>query len=235
MLRPHCNDNFEGCILTRVAITGAAGRMGRSLIEACRNSADVRPGSSVIGADAGEVAGIGRTGIMITDDLNRQTDVFDVLVEFTRPEVTLTHLAVCRAAGKRMVIGTTGFTPAQREHLADAGADIALVVAPNMSVGVNLCFKLLETAARVLGDDVDIEIVEAHHRHKVDAPSGTAQRMGDVVGEHTVTFAGIGERVEITHKASSRLTFANGALRAAQWVTGRSAGLYDMQDVLGLR
>src|SRR3569623_83515 len=274
MLRPHCNDNFEGCILTRVAITGAAGRMGRSLIEACRNSADVRPGSSVIGADAGEVAGIGRTGIMITDDLNRQTDAFDVLVEFTRPEVTLTHLAVCRAAGKRMVIGTTGFTPAQREHLADAGADIALVVAPNMSVGVNLCFKLLETAARVLGDDVDIESVEAHHRHKVDAPSGTALRMGevgaaalgrdlascavygregvtgerdrktigfatiragDIVGDHTVMFAGIGERVEITHKASSRLTFANGALRAAQWVTGRSAGLYDMQDVLGLR
>lgn len=267
--------------MTRVAITGAAGRMGRSLIEACRNSDAVRltvaverPGSGVVGADAGEVAGIGRTGVVITDDLSRQTDDFDALVEFTRPEATLAHLAVCRAAGKRIVVGTTGFTAEQREQLTHASTDIAMVVAPNMSVGVNLCFKLLETAARVLGDEVDIEIVEAHHRYKVDAPSGTALRMGevvaaalgrdlkscavygregttgerdrktigfatiragDIVGDHTVIFAGLGERVEITHKASSRLTFANGALRAAQWVVGRTCGLYDMQDVLGLR
>lgn len=267
--------------MTRIAISGAAGRMGRSLIEACRAvpglslaAAIERPGSSVVGADAGEVAGIGRMGVMIADDLAKVGDAFDVLVDFTRPEVSLSYLSHCRAAGKRMVVGTTGFSAEQRQRFEEAGADIAIVVAPNMSVGVNLCFKLLETAARVLGDEVDIEIVEAHHRHKVDAPSGTALRMGevvaaalgrdlktcavygrqgitgerdrktigfatvragDIVGDHTVLFAGLGERVEITHKASSRLTFANGALRAALWVMGRSNGLYDMQDVLGLR
>lgn len=267
--------------MIRIAITGAAGRMGRSLIEACHGTAGLRlavaverPGSGVIGADAGELAGIGRNGVAIIDDLAQAGDAYDVLVEFTRPEVTLRHLELCRAAAKRMVIGTTGFTPEQRRQLTAAAADIALVAAPNMSVGVNLCFKLLETAARVLGDEVDIEIVEAHHRHKVDAPSGTALRMGevvaaalgrdlqscavygregvtgerdrktigfatvragDIVGDHTVMFAGLGERVEITHKASSRLTFANGALRAAQWLADRPAGLYDMQDVLGLR
>lgn len=271
----------EGVHLTRVAITGAAGRMGRSLAEACCNTPSLtltvaveRPGSSVIGADVGEVAGIGRTGVAITDDLSTLTDRFDVLVDFTRPEVTLSHLALCQAAAKRLVVGTTGFSDEQRQQLIDASNDIAMVVAPNMSVGVNLCFKLLETAARVLGDEVDIEIVEAHHRYKIDAPSGTALRMGevvaqalgrdlkscavygregvtgergrktigfatvragDVVGDHTVLFAGLGERVEITHKASSRLTFANGAMRAAQWVMGQSTGLYDMQDVLGLR
>jgi 4-hydroxy-tetrahydrodipicolinate reductase len=265
--------------LTRIAITGAAGRMGRSLVEACHHTPGLsltlaveRPGSSAIGADAGEVAGIGKLGVLITDALTE--DAFDVLVDFTRPEVTLTNLATCRPARKKMVIGTTGFTPEQRNMLIDAGADIAMVVAPNMSVGVNLCFKLLETAAKVLGDEVDIEIIEAHHRHKVDAPSGTALRMGevvadalgrdlkthavygreghtgerdrktigfatvragDIVGDHTVLFAGIGERVEITHKASSRMTFAIGAMRAAGWVVNQDTGLYDMQDVLGLR
>ena len=255
--------------------------MGRSLVEACHTvpglslaAAIERPGSTVVGADAGEVAGIGRTGVIIADDLAKVGDAFDVLVDFTRPEVTLSYLSYCRAAGKHMVVGTTGFSAEQRQRFTEAGADIAMVVAPNMSVGVNLCFKLLETAARVLGDEVDIEIVEAHHRHKVDAPSGTALRMGevvaaalgrdlktcaiygregitgernrktigfatvragDIVGDHTVLFAGLGERVEITHKASSRLTFANGALRAAHWVMNRSSGLYDMQDVLGLR
>ncbi len=267
--------------MTRVAITGAAGRMGRCLVEACCAAPGLtlavaleRPGSSIIGADAGEVAGIGRTGVTITDNLQGVADQFDVLVDFTRPEVTLGNLALCRAAGKRMVVGTTGFTPGQRNELIDASAAMALVVAPNMSVGVNLCFKLLETAAQVLGDEVDIEIVEAHHRYKIDSPSGTALRMGevvaqalgrdlktcavygregvsgerkretigfatvrggDIVGDHTVMFAGLGERVEITHKASSRLTFANGAMRAAKWVMGREAGLFDMQDVLGLR
>ena len=255
--------------------------MGRRLIEACCNAPGLtltvaieRPGSSVLGVDAGELAGVGRAGVTISDDLSKHVADFDVLVDFTRPEVTMSHLAVCRAATRRMVVGTTGFSPEQRDQFSAAAADIAMVVAPNMSVGVNLCFKLLETAARVLGDEVDIEIVEAHHRHKIDAPSGTALRMGevvaaalgrdlktcavygregvtgerdrktigfatvragDIVGDHTVMFAGLGERVEITHKASSRLTFASGAMRAAEWVRGQDAGLYDMQDVLGLR
>jgi 4-hydroxy-tetrahydrodipicolinate reductase len=253
--------------------------MGRTLVEACHNTPGLtlaaaveRAGSSVIGADAGELAGVGKLGVLISEEL--VADAFDVLVDFTRPEVTLNNLAMCHPAGKKMVIGTTGFTPEQRNTLIDASADIAMVVAPNMSVGVNLCFKLLETAAKVLGDEVDIEIIEAHHRHKVDAPSGTALRMGevvatalgrdlkthavygreghtgerdrktigfatvragDIVGDHTVMFAGIGERVEITHKASSRMTFANGAMRAAGWVVNQGNGFYDMQDVLGLR
>lgn len=267
--------------MARIAITGAAGRMGRSLIEACRDADGLeltvaleRPGSPFLGKDAGELAGVGAAGILIVDDLAAEAARFDVLVDFTRPEVTLRNLEICRAAGRRMVIGTTGFTPEQRRMLEQSGRDIALVAAPNMSVGVNLCFKLLETAARVLGDEVDIEIIEAHHRHKIDSPSGTALRMGevvattlgrdlkgcavygregqtgerdrktigfatvragDIVGDHTVMFAGVGERVEITHKASSRMTFAKGALRAAGWIMGRERGLYDMQDVLGLR
>jgi 4-hydroxy-tetrahydrodipicolinate reductase len=228
----------------------------------------------MIGLDAGEMAGLGALGVRIGDDLSAATRAFDVLIDFTRPEVTLKNLEICRAAGRRMVIGTTGFTPEQARQVADAAKDIAIVMAPNMSVGVNLCFKLLETAARILGDEVDIEIIEAHHRHKIDAPSGTALRMGevvanalgrnlkqcavygregvtgerdrntigfatvragDVVGDHTVLFAGLGERVEITHKASSRMTFAKGAVRAAGWLVQRERGLFDMQDVLGLR
>ena len=266
---------------TQIAVTGAAGRMGRHLIEACRNAPDAalsaalaRPGSSMIGLDAGEMAGLGALGVRIGDDLSAATRAFDVLIDFTRPEVTLKNLEICRAAGRRIVIGTTGFTPEQTRQVADAAKDIAIVMAPNMSVGVNLCFKLLETAARILGDEVDIEIIEAHHRHKIDAPSGTALRMGevvanalgrdlkqcavygregvtgerdrntigfaavragDVVGDHTVLFAGLGERVEITHKASSRMTFAKGAVRAAGWLMQRERGLFDMQDVLGLR
>jgi 4-hydroxy-tetrahydrodipicolinate reductase len=199
---------------------------------------------------------------------------FDVLIDFTHPSVTLRNLALCRQAGKAMIIGTTGFSAEEKQLLAEAGKEIPIVFAANFSVGVNLCLKLLDTAARVLGDEVDIEIIEAHHRHKVDAPSGTALRMGevvaqalgrdlaevavygregqtgarerqtigfatvragDVVGDHTVLFAGDGERVEITHKASSRMTFAKGAVRAALWLEGREAGLYDMQDVLDLR
>lgn len=266
---------------TRIAIAGAAGRMGRTLIEAAHNTTTVRVtgafergGSSVIGADAGELAGVGMLNVPVVDNVDAALRAADMLIDFTRPEVTLAHLAACRAARKKIIIGTTGFTPQQKEQITQAAHDIAIVMAPNMSIGVNLCFKLLDLAARVLGDEVDIEIVEAHHRHKVDAPSGTALRMGevvanalkrdlktcavygregvtgerdrntigfatvragDIVGDHTVMFAGLGERVEITHKASSRLTFAQGALRAAHWLADKDRGLYDMQDVLGLR
>jgi 4-hydroxy-tetrahydrodipicolinate reductase len=230
--------------------------------------------NNFVGYDAGELAGIENLGITINSDLALLTQMFDVLIDFTVPESTLAHLEICRAHKKRMVIGTTGFTPEQRDQITQAAQDIAIVFAPNMSVGVNLCFKLLEIAAKVLGDEVDIEVIEAHHRHKIDAPSGTALRMGevvaaalgrdlntcavygregktgerdrktigfetiragDIVGEHTVMFADMGERVEITHKASSRLTFANGAMRAAHWIVQRETGLFDMQDVLGLR
>ncbi len=266
--------------MIRVAITGAAGRMGRTLIEATAQQTDMRvtvaierSGSSVIGADAGEVAGVGHLGVTIADRLESLCDDFDVLIDFTRPAVTLANLAICQAGGRRMVIGTTGFDTAGREAIAQAAVVIGIVFAPNMSVGVNLCLKLLDTAARVLGDTVDVEVIEAHHRHKVDAPSGTALRMGevvasalgrelkdcavygrqgqtgerkratigfetiragDIVGEHTVMFADIGERVEITHKASSRMTFAKGAMRAADWIMDQPHGLFDMQDVLGI-
>lgn len=267
--------------MTRIAITGAAGRMGRSLIEAVHNTDGMEltaalehPESSLLGSDAGEMAGIGTAGVNIVSDLASVAGDFDVLIDFTRPGPTLANLAICRDAGKRMVIGTTGFDDAQKRQIAEAAGDIGVVFAPNMSVGVNLCLKLLDMAARVLGDEVDIEVIEAHHRHKVDAPSGTALRMGevvaealgrdlkdcavygregvtgerdrktigfetiragDIVGDHTVLFAGTGERVEITHKASSRMTFASGAVRAAGWLMARDAGLFDMQDVLGLR
>jgi 4-hydroxy-tetrahydrodipicolinate reductase len=266
--------------MTRIALTGAAGRMGRSLIEACQQADGMEvsvalehPDSSLLGSDAGDLAGIGKLDVLVGSDLTAVTADFDVLIDFTRPEPTLANLEICRKAGRRMVIGTTGFSDEQRQQIAMAANDIAVVFAPNMSVGVNLCFKLLDTAARVLGDDVDIEVIEAHHRHKVDAPSGTALRMGevvadalgrdlkecavygreghtgeresktigfetiragDIVGDHTVMFASAGERVEITHKASSRMTFANGAVRASAWLMSRDSGLFDMQDVLGL-
>ncbi len=267
--------------MTKIAVTGAAGRMGKAIIEAVQQAEGIelgaaveRPGSSVVGVDAGALAGVGTLGVPVQDDLAKVIGNFDVLIDFTRPEVTAANLAICREAGRRMVIGTTGFSDDQREAIRRAGDDIALVFAPNMSVGVNLCLKLLDMAARVLGDEVDIEIIEAHHRHKVDAPSGTALRMGevvaaalgrdlkacavygreghtgerdrktigfetiragDIVGDHTVLFAGLGERVEITHKASSRMTFASGAVRAAGWIAARDRGLFDMQDVLGLK
>jgi len=265
--------------MTKVAIVGAAGRMGRTLIEACRQCSTVqlsaaieRPGSAAVGSDAGELAGIGKIGVATTDRL-AEAD-FDVLIDFTLPEASLANVEVCREARRRMVIGTTGFSGEERAYIDRAAEDIAIVLAPNMSVGVNLCFKLADIAARVLGDEVDIEIIEAHHRHKVDAPSGTAVRLGevvaaalgrdleqcavygrqgrtgerarqtigfetiragDIVGEHTVMFAGTGERVEIAHKASSRMTFAQGALRAASWVMAHESGVFDMQDVLGLK
>jgi 4-hydroxy-tetrahydrodipicolinate reductase len=266
--------------MTRIAITGAAGRMGRALIEAVQQSdanlasAIERPGSSVIGVDAGELAGLGKNGVKIVDDVKKAVADFDVLIDFTRPDVSEANLAICRSAGKKIVIGTTGFSEEQKNAIRAASADIGIVFAPNMSVGVNLCFKLLEIAAQVMGEYTDIEVIEAHHRHKIDAPSGTALRMGevvaqalgrdlkdcavygregqtgerdrktigfetiragDIVGEHTVMFADIGERVEITHKASSRMTFAKGAVRAASWIMRHDNGLFDMQDVLGLR
>jgi 4-hydroxy-tetrahydrodipicolinate reductase len=268
-------------VKTNIAIAGAAGRMGRRLIEACFNEPNTdltaafeRPDSTLIGSDAGELAGMSRLDVSIVDQLDTIINDFDVLIDFTTPQATLEHLAACRSAHKRMVIGTTGFSAEQRETISQAAQDIAILFAPNMSVGVNLTFKLLEIAAKVLGENVDIEVIEAHHRHKVDAPSGTALRMGeivantlgrdlsecavygrqgktgererhtigfetiragDIVGEHTVLFADIGERIEITHKASSRMTFANGAIRAAQWIMQKEKGLFDMQDVLGLR
>ena len=267
--------------MIKVGITGASGRMGRALIEAVTHAEGMhlvaaveRPGSSVIGIDAGEMAGLGKVNVPIVDDLRAVVADLDVLIDFTRPAVTLTNLKICHQAAKHMVIGTTGFSEAEKAQIAKAARDIGIVFAPNMSVGVNLCFKLLDLAARIMGDEVDIEIIEAHHRHKVDAPSGTALRMGevvanalgrnlkdcavygregqtgerdrqtigfetiragDIVGEHTVMFADIGERVEITHKASSRMTFAKGAARAAAWVMQQKRGLFDMQDVLGLR
>ncbi|WP_339081712.1 4-hydroxy-tetrahydrodipicolinate reductase [Pseudomonas sp. TMP9] len=266
--------------MQRIAVMGAAGRMGKTLIEAvqladgARLSAAIdRADSSLMGADVGELVAQGKMGVNLSGDLRAVLDQFDVLIDFTHPSVTLHNLEICRQAGKAMVIGTTGFSPEEKQLLADAGRQIPIVFAANFSVGVNLCLKLLDTAARVLGDDVDIEIIEAHHRHKVDAPSGTALRMGevvanalgrdlqkvavygregqtgereretigfatvragDVVGDHTVLFAAEGERVEITHKASSRMTFAKGAVRAALWLQADKPGLYDMQDVLGL-
>ncbi len=267
--------------MTRVAVVGAGGRMGKSLVQAISEAdglslgaATERAGSPLLGRDAGELAGIQPLGVGLVDALDSVTDHFDVVIDFTAPAATLAHLQVCRQAGKRMVIGTTGLSEADKQQLAEAGQEIAIVFAPNMSVGVNLCFKLLELAARVLGDSADVEIIEAHHRHKVDAPSGTALRMGevvaealgrdlkqcavygregqtgardrqtigfetiragDVVGEHSVWFALEGERVEIAHKASSRMNFAHGAARAAGWIAERDKGLFDMQDVLGLK
>ncbi|OOF59369.1 4-hydroxy-tetrahydrodipicolinate reductase [Rodentibacter myodis] len=264
----------------KMAIVGAGGRMGRQLIQAVQNAEGVelgaafeRKGSSLVGADAGELAGIGKLGIAVSDDLLSQKDRFDILIDFTRPEGTLEHLAFCIANNKKMVIGTTGFDEAGKTAIQMAAENIAIVFASNYSVGVNLVFKLLEKAAKVMGDYCDIEIIEAHHRHKVDAPSGTALSMGehiaktlgrdlkthgvfcregitgerkreeigfstiraaDVVGEHSVWFADIGERVEISHKASSRMTFANGAVRAGKWLEGKSKGLFDMTDVLDL-
>ncbi len=264
---------------TRIAVAGAAGRMGRAVIEAAGLEQGIRVAGAVeradngaIGIDAGELAGVAPIGVTVGDNLD---DVdFDVLVDFTRPAATLEHVERCSRRGRRLVIGTTGLSDEQRDRIADAAEKVAIVLAPNMSVGVNLCLGLLEIAARTLGSDADIEIIEAHHRHKIDAPSGTALRMGeviaaalgqtldacavycregtvgerrpgtigfatvragDIVGEHTALFAGPGERIEITHRATSRMTFAKGAVRAASWVVAQPPGLYDMQDVLGLR
>ena len=267
--------------MSRIAVVGAAGRMGRMFVEAIAadervqlGAAIERPGSSLLGVDAGELVGVGTLGVVLTDNLEKQVDNFDAVINFTTPEFTLNNVELCRQYGKAIVIGTTGLSDEQKAQMKAASADIPIVFASNMSVGVNLVFKLLETAARIMGEDSDIEIIEAHHRNKVDAPSGTALSMGeivadtldrdlgqcavygregvtgvrdretigfatvragDVIGDHTVLFAAEGERVEITHKASSRVIYARGALRAVRWLEGRESGLYDMQDVLGLR
>jgi 4-hydroxy-tetrahydrodipicolinate reductase len=264
----------------RIAIAGSTGRMGRALIDAVVQAGDFqlkaaleRPDSPFLGKDAGELVG-SPCGVRISADLERSLADCDVLVDFTRPEATLKHLEICGSRGIRMVIGTTGFTPQQNKLIGAASRNVAVVMAPNMSVGVNLTFKLIELTAKVLNEGYDVEIIEAHHRHKVDAPSGTALRMGDIVahalgrdlaecavygregvtgerkpstigfatvrggdivGDHTALFAGTGERVEITHRAASRATFALGALRAARFLAGMKSGLFDMQDVLGLK
>ncbi len=263
-----------------IAVAGGSGRMGRALLEAVLHSADMRlgcaleqAGDSHLNQDAGELIGA-PCGVAISADVEKGVRGCDALIDFTRPEGTLAHLAACRRLGVKMVIGTTGFSDKQKQTIADAAQDIAIVMAPNMSVGTNLLFKLSDLAARVLNDGYDIEIIEAHHRHKVDAPSGTALHIGDViakalgrnlaecavygregvtgerkastigfatirggdiVGDHTVLFAGTGERVEITVKAGSRATYAQGALRAVRFLMEKKAGLFDMQDVLGLR
>lgn len=263
--------------MIRIGIAGVGGRMGRALVQAAQGregvrlvSATARAGSELLGTDAGLVAGIPAIGVPAAAELEQE---LDVVVDFTGPESTLANVQWCRRNGKRIVIGTTGFSPEQRARIEEAAGEVPVVLAPNMSVGVNLCIRLVELAARTVGASSDIEIIEAHHRHKADAPSGTALRLGeavagaldrnldevavyerhghtgtrpreaigfatvragDIVGEHTVLFASEGERIEITHKATSRLNFANGALRAAEWLSDRKPGLYEMQDVLGL-
>lgn len=267
--------------ITRIAVTGAAGRMGKMLIQAVSASESAkltaaieRPESSLIGADAGELAGLGNIGVKIAGNLADVINDFDVLIDFTAPVATLANARLCAANKKGIVVGTTGFSEEEERALLDQQAHTAICKAANFSTGVNVCLNLLEKAAQALGDDYDVEIYEAHHRHKVDAPSGTALAMGqsvanalnrdlkkvavygregqtgarqretigfatvrggDVVGDHTVMFMGEGERIEITHKASSRMSFANGAVRAAVWLNDKETGLFDMRDVLGLK
>lgn len=264
----------------RFAIAGSGGRMGRVLIEAVCAAPDAElaaaleiPGSRYLGRDAGEFVGA-PCGVAVGDDIESALAKADCLIDFTRPEGTLAHLEVCRKRGVHAVIGTTGFSVEQKLAIQDIARDIPIVMAPNMAVGVNAVFKLLDIAARILNEGYDVEVIEAHHRFKVDAPSGTALRMGevvarelgrdletcaiygregvtgerkadtigfstirggDVVGDHTVLFAGIGERIEITHKSGSRMPYALGAVRAARFLAGRTNGLFDMQDVLRLR
>ncbi len=264
----------------RIAVAGASGRMGQMLIDAVRSAIDCElvgaldvAGSTALGRDATALLGQ-PSGVMITADLGQGLAHAQTLIDFTRPEGTLVHLAACRELGVRLVIGTTGFSAAQKLEIAAAARDIAIVMAPNMSVGVNVTLKLLEMAAKALATGYDIEIIEAHHRHKVDAPSGTALKMGevmasalgrdlkdcavyarqgvsaerdpssigfasirggDIVGDHTVLFAGVGERIEISHKSSSRATYAQGSLRAVRFLASQRSGLFDMADVLELR
>jgi len=264
-----------------IAITGAGGRMGKTLIEAITNSDGIQltaavenPESALIGADVGELSGVGRNNIQVVGSLSDVINSFDVLIDFSTPTSTASNAEVCLAHKKKLVVGTTGLTEEQSQLVNSASQGIAICMASNFATGVNLCFKLAEIAASVLGDDADIEISEAHHKDKVDAPSGTALslgkvvagaldrdldqvaiygregqtgqrerstiafssvRAGDIVGDHTVLFAADGERVEITHKASSRMAFAKGAVRAARWLMGKDSGMFDMQDVLALK
>lgn len=267
--------------MIKIAVCGASGRMGQRIITAIVESEGVslcgaleRPGHPLVGQDAGLMAGCGKTGVIISDSLNAVVAACDVLIDFTSPKVSLKNLEVCALHGKSIVIGSTGFTPEERALAVELCNDIPAVLAPNMSVGVNVCFKVLKDIATTLGDDFDVEIVEMHHKLKKDAPSGTAVRMGevvagalgrdynqvanchregiigertkaeigmqtirggDIIGEHTVYFIGMGERIEISHRAMTRDMFSRGAVRAARWVVSQKAGLYDMQDVLGLK
>jgi len=278
-LRVTTTSSPSNATLHRVAVAGASGRMGRMLIEAVQAADDCRlagaldvAGNSALGADAAAFLGA-PAGVPITADLRAGLQGAQVLIDFTRPEGTLAHLAVCRELGVQAVIGTTGFDDAQKAQIAEIAKDIAIVMAPNMSVGVNVTLKLLDMAARALSTGYDIEVIEAHHRHKIDAPSGTALKMGevlasalgrdlkdcavyaregvtgerdpssigfatirggDIVGDHTVLFAGTGERIEISHKSSSRSNYAQGSLRAVRYLAGKRNGLFDMFDVLGL-
>ncbi len=255
----------------KIAVAGAGGRMGRSLVEAVAADGALRlaaaldaPGTALIGAELG--------GVRVSTDVDAAVAACDVLIDFTRPEGTLGHLEACLRQGRGMVIGTTGFSAPQLKRIREAGLRIPIVLSPNFAVGVNVLFALAGRAASVLGDAYDVEIIEAHHRHKVDAPSGTALKLGeviakalkrskdhfvfgrkgdvgerpakeiafhairggDIVGEHTALFAGLGERIELTVRSQSRMTYASGAVRAAKWLRGRAAGLYDMGEVLGL-
>lgn len=267
--------------MIQIAVTGAAGRMGKAIIAVILSSGQAKlcgalesADSPLLGVDAGEAAGAGKAGVKIIDSAERAFKKADVIIDFTAPEASMRHLEIAGRLNKAIVIGTTGFSHAQREKIKELTAGARVVMSPNMSIGVNLLFKLVAQSAATLGSGYDIEITEAHHRHKKDAPSGTAMRIaeviagaigrdlektavygrkgiigerrpeeiailsvraGDVVGDHTVLFGGPGERIEITHKASSRETFAQGAVKAAVWLNDKPEGLYDMQDVLGLK
>ncbi|HMK21692.1 MAG TPA: 4-hydroxy-tetrahydrodipicolinate reductase [Terriglobales bacterium] len=267
--------------MIKVVVAGAAGRMGCRLVALVRESpalalagAIESPGHHALGEDAGETAGAGRAGVVITEDLSALMDRGEVVVDFSDPQATLEHLRIVAQHRRAMVIGTTGFSPAEYDELRSLARQVPCVCSPNMSVGVNLIYKVIGEMAKTLGDDYDIEVIEAHHRLKKDAPSGTALkiadvlaravnrdlnqvgiyarkgmigerkkgeigiqtiRAGDIVGDHTILFGGMGERIEVTHRASSRDTFARGALRAARWIVRQPPGLYDMMDVLGLK
>src|SRR6185369_15583790 len=267
--------------MIKIAVCGAAGRMGQRIINSIIEAEGVqlsgaleRPGHPQAGQDAGLIAGCGPLGVLISDDLNSVVAGCVVLIDFTSPKVSLKNLEVCALKKKSIVIGSTGFTPEERALAVELARDIPVVLAPNMSVGVNVCFKILKDIANTLGDDFDVEVVELHHKLKKDAPSGTAVRMGevvaealgrdynqvarccregiigertkeeigmqtvrggDIIGEHTVYFIGMGERIELSHRAMTRDMFSRGSVRAAKWVVSQKPGLYDMQDVLGLR
>jgi len=267
--------------MIKIAVCGAAGRMGQRIINSVNEAEGVelsgaleRPGHELVGHDVGLIAGCGALGVTISDDLNTVISGCDVMIDFTSPKVSLKNLEACGLQKKPIVIGSTGFSPDERTLAHELAKDIPVVIAPNMSVGVNVCFKILKDIARTLGNDFDVEIVEAHHRLKKDAPSGTAVRMGevvaealgrdyhkvanchregitgertmeeigmqtirggDIIGEHTVYFIGMGERIELSHRAMTRDMFSRGSVRAAKWITSQKPGLYDMQDVLGLK
>ena len=266
--------------MIKIAVCGAAGRMGQRIIGAVKESgcelsgALERPEHDLVGQDAGLIAGFGPLGVLISDDLNAVVEGCDVLIDFTTPKVSLKNLEICGLKKKAIVIGSTGFSPEERALAQELALDIPVIIAPNMSVGVNVCFKILKDIAKTLGDDFDVEIVELHHNKKKDAPSGTAVRMGevvaealgrdynqvarccregivgertkeeigmqtvrggDIIGEHTVYFIGMGERIELSHRAMTRDMFSRGSVRAAKWVVGQQPGIYDMQDVLGLK